>query len=73
LASSADPGAVTVPTSDVAALDAAVRALLDEPSTRAEVVAAARRQAADWPGAARAAAQLQSLYERVSPTTQSPA
>jgi glycosyltransferase involved in cell wall biosynthesis len=62
-------GVATVPSGDVDALEEAVRALLDNPAARADLVATARARVADWPDVPAVAAQLAALYERASRPT----
>jgi glycosyltransferase involved in cell wall biosynthesis len=62
-------GIVTVPAGDVDALDAAVRALLDDPVARADLAAAARASVGGGPDAAATASDLAARYERVSGDT----
>ncbi|HEY7225283.1 MAG TPA: glycosyltransferase [Micromonosporaceae bacterium] len=62
----AGDGVVVVPPGDVDALDAAVRALLDDPVARADLAAAAWERVRTWPDAASMAVDLVRLYERVA-------
>jgi glycosyltransferase involved in cell wall biosynthesis len=63
-------GATTVPPGDPDALDEAVAALLDDAPARADLAAAARRQAADWPDAVAVARDLAALYAEVTGTVE---
>jgi glycosyltransferase involved in cell wall biosynthesis len=65
----AGPAVVAVPAGDVGALDAAVRALLDDPAGRAGLAAAARERVAGWPDIATAAGDLAVIYEQVARVT----
>lgn len=58
-----------VPPGDADALEAAVAALLDDASARADQVAAARRHVAGWPDAAAVAGELAEVYAAVAGST----
>jgi glycosyltransferase involved in cell wall biosynthesis len=58
-------GAVLVPAGDPVALGTAVRRLLDDPATAAEVAARGRAVAATWPDDADAVAQAAALYREL--------
>ncbi|GAA1774778.1 glycosyltransferase family 4 protein [Luedemannella helvata] len=57
--------AVLVPAGDVDALDTAVRDLLGDAQRRAELSAAARRQAASWPTEADTISMISDLYDEL--------
>ncbi len=59
--------AVLVPPGDVDAVDAAVRALLDDPDRRAALGRAGAARAATWPTEADTVAELAALYAELAP------
>ncbi|PZF98588.1 glycosyltransferase family 4 protein [Micromonospora deserti] len=64
--------AVLVPSGDVDAVDAAVRALLDDESHRAELGRLGAARAATWPTEADTLAQLAALYTELAPDAAGP-
>lgn len=65
--------AVLVPPADVDAVDAAVRALLDDEAGRAELGRRGAARAASWPTEADTLAQLAALYAELAPHGAGPA
>lgn len=65
--------AVLVPPGDVDAVDAAVRALLDDPDRRAALGRAGAARAATWPTEADTVAELAALYAELAPGVAGPA
>ncbi|MFV2116368.1 glycosyltransferase family 4 protein [Micromonospora sp. LOL_025] len=65
--------AVLVPSGDVDAVDAAVRALLDDEAGRAELGRRGAARAATWPTEADTLAQLAALYAELAPHGAGPA
>ncbi|MDI5941959.1 glycosyltransferase, partial [Micromonospora sp. DH15] len=65
--------AVLVPPGDVDAVDAAVRALLDDDDRRAELGRRGAARAATWPTEADTVAQLAALYAELTGDTSGPA
>ncbi|MEU2665942.1 glycosyltransferase family 4 protein [Micromonospora sp. NPDC007220] len=65
--------AVLVPPADVDAVDAAVRALLDDDAGRAELARRGAARAASWPTEADTLAQLAALYAELAPHGAGPA
>jgi glycosyltransferase involved in cell wall biosynthesis len=64
--------AALVPAGDVDAVDAAVRALLDDPERRADLSRRGAARAATWPTEADTVAHLAALYAELAPTTDEP-
>jgi glycosyltransferase involved in cell wall biosynthesis len=60
-------GAVLVPPGDVAALDRAVRRLLDDPAELARYARLGLARAATWPTSAETLAQVRAVYAELSP------
>jgi glycosyltransferase involved in cell wall biosynthesis len=59
--------AVLVPAGNVAAVEAAVRELLDDPGRRADLVRRGRERAAAWPDEAQTLAQVRGVYAELVP------
>jgi glycosyltransferase involved in cell wall biosynthesis len=59
--------AVLVPAGDVAAVEAAVRELLDDPDRRAELVRRGRERAAAWPDEAQTLGRVRGVYAELVP------
>jgi glycosyltransferase involved in cell wall biosynthesis len=58
--------AVLVPPKDVAAVDAAVTALLDDPARRAELAARGRERAATWPTEEQTVDRIKAVYAELT-------